>query len=148
MSAAVAGSSDRAILAFKHWCNAALDVDRQWKHLTAVDIHGELPGEAMIEAKKIPEDAKPSDPVVPDSGHAELGQNRRGRGRGRGRAIAPVDTGDGGAGRGRRGRGRGRGRAIAPAAGAADAGAAEQNVASSGDRSSSSSSNSSSSSSS
>ena len=55
LSAAVAGSSDRAIPASKHWCNAALDVDRQWKHFTAVDIHGELPGEAMIEAKKIPE---------------------------------------------------------------------------------------------
>ena len=51
LSVAVAGSSDLAILALQHWCNAVLDVDRLWKHLTAIDIHGELPGEAMIEAK-------------------------------------------------------------------------------------------------
>ena len=50
LSVAVAGSSDRAIHAFQYWCTAALDVDRQWKHLNAVDIHGELPGEALIEA--------------------------------------------------------------------------------------------------
>ena len=119
LSVAVAGSSDRAIHALKYWCTAALDVDRQWKHLNAVDIHGELPGEALIEAKIIHADAKPSVHVVPDS-QLDAGQNRRGRGRGR--AIAAESN------RRERGRGRGRGggrpgrpgRAIATAAEAAE----------------------------
>ena len=100
MSVAVAGSSDRAILALKHWCNAALDVDRQWKHLVAVDVHGDIPPEALVEAKMIPADAKPAHPILPDNGSGGCGggnepvQNRgrrgRGRGRGRGRRAAAV----------------------------------------------------------